>query len=141
MFSLEGSALAAMSLKRTCQFLLGISILVCCSADEQDTHNSLEKIHLRNTETHLSRENIVFSVNVSTLEYSGQPVEVRWSGVHHPSFDDWIGILAPADTDISRRAPIKYKLASTDFDHIMYGSGKMRCDVAHSRFVLQFFGA
>jgi len=92
---------------------------------EQDTHNPLEKIQLRRAVAH--KERVTFAVNATSMEVDGQWVEVSWSGVRAPSFDDWVGIVAPADADIHKRAPVKYKLASSQMSHILRGEGKLRC--------------
>lgn len=95
-------------------------------------HNALEQIQLQRTRDVTHRHHVQLTVNAT--EFSGRDawVEVSWSGVAHPSFDDWIAVLAPADASIKHSAPIKYKLASTSYSHFQHGRGSTRC-VAHQR--------
>ena len=90
-------------------------------------HNALERIRLRSARDYSQRHRVQLTVNIT--EFSGRDawVDVSWSGVQHPSFDDWIAVLAPADASIKHSTPVKYKLASTSFSHFEHGRGSARC--------------
>jgi hypothetical protein len=107
--------------------ILGALLLLAVAtvADETEHHNPLEEIKLFNA-LDLSGDGGV-SISVNSTQVSGRSswVEVQWSGVRHPSFDDWIGVLAPADAQVQESTPIKYKLASSSSTHFKIGSGSL----------------
>lgn len=114
---------AMWTLVRVVSALLWLSCFV--HADEQDTHNPLEKINMKGVLNLTGKSEIRMTVNVTEVTTKQQAVRVDWSGMSNPSFDDWVGVLAPADADISVRAPVKYKLASMTLSHILRGEGHL----------------
>jgi acid phosphatase type 7 len=96
---------------------------VVAAAGETEHHNPLEQIRLANTLDSSDDSGVQMSVNTTELVGRATWVEVSWSGVRHPSFDDWIGVLAPADAQVQESTPIKYKLASSSSTHFRDGGG------------------
>lgn len=98
----------------------------------QDTHNPLEHIHLFNAvdERHSLKARVV--ANITEVEGRSAWVEVSWSGFKSPSFDDWLGVLAPADAHVQHSTPVKYVRAARERSHLEHGSGTVTCDF-HAR--------
>lgn len=97
-------------------------------ADEQDTHNAIERIALdQAVDLRHHHHHVSLSVNVSEVKGASAWARVEWSGVRHPSFDDWIGVLAPADAHVKHSTPVKYKLATNSPSHLDDGSGWTTC--------------
>jgi hypothetical protein len=94
---------------------------------QQDTHNSLERIKLH-AASHVPESSIVLRLNSTVLEagHSHQWFELTWSGVQHPSYADWVGLIVPAGADITKTAPAKYQIAAMDKNHVRTGEGTLR---------------
>lgn len=94
----------------------------------QDTHNPLEKIQLRNAVDHSKSLKARVFANISEVEGKSAWVEVSWSGFKSPSFDDWLGVLAPADAHVKHSTPVKYVRAARERSHLEHGNGTVTCD-------------
>lgn len=92
-------------------------------AGGQDTHNPLEHIKLFNAVDETSSLHARVVANVTEVEGKSAWVEVTWSGFKSPSFDDWVGVLAPADAHVKHSTPIKYVRAASKPTHLEDGSG------------------
>jgi hypothetical protein len=69
---------------------------------------------------------IVIEVNTSVLESSGSWVNVSWSGVPSPGYEDWIGVYSPPvnnSVDPAKHAPVKYQYANRSPTHLKEGRG------------------
>jgi hypothetical protein len=93
----------------------------------QDTHNPLEHIQLFNAVDETSSHKADVAVNVSKVTGKSAWVEVTWSGFKTPSFDDWLGVLAPADARVKDSTPVKYVRAAESRSHLKDGSGSVTC--------------
>lgn len=119
--------------RRAYAFVIGIvcTLLVRGSQGSgQDTHNPLEHIQLFNAvDERLNKHSLTAQIDVNVTEVVGKSawVEVTWSGFKSPSFDDWIGVLAPADAHIKHSTPVKYVRAAQSKSHLMNGSGRVTC--------------
>jgi hypothetical protein len=104
-----------------------LAILSCrlAGALQQDTNNPVEHIRLRNAVVELGHH-VEISANVTEVEGKQAWVDVSFSGVRDPSFDDWIGVFAPADADVMDSTPVKYKLASDSPEYFKNGDGSIR---------------
>ena len=61
-----------------------------------DLHNPLE-LYNDAALQHNLQAGIKLQVNITTLQRSGEWVEVTWSGVKHPDAQDFIAVFVPAD--------------------------------------------
>jgi hypothetical protein len=93
----------------------------------QDTHNPLEHIQLFNAVDETSSRKAIVDVNVTEVTGKSAWVKVSWSGFKTPSFDDWIGVLAPADARVRDSTPVKYVRAAETRSHLKDGSGSVTC--------------
>jgi hypothetical protein len=94
---------------------------------QQDTLNPLEHIQLRNAEVASPTLRATVTANITEVRGKSAWVEVTWSGFKTPSFDDWICVLAPADSHIKHRTPVKYRRASDAPSHLRTGEGSVKC--------------
>lgn len=96
---------------------------------QQDTHNPLEHIVLRNAEVghHYHDLSIELIANVTEISGKSAWVEVSWSGFVKPSLDDWIGVIAPADAEVKDSTPVKYSRAAKSPEHMLAGRGSVTC--------------
>eukprot|EP00892_Ulva_mutabilis_P005414 jgi/Ulvmu1/3244/UM150_0017.1 len=95
---------------------------------QQDTHNPIELINMRNAELTHHYHDLKIQLTTNTTEISGKRawVEVSWSGFVEPSFDDWIGVLAPADAEVKDSTPVKFSRAAKSPEHMSAGRGSVK---------------
>jgi hypothetical protein len=108
--------------------MLQFAVLACllvsvARCDEQDTHNPVEAILLHNAVDIVGHHHVELTVNISAISGRNAWAEVSWSGVHHPAFDDWIGVMVPAHADVRESTPVKYKPATSSSTHLEEGRG------------------
>lgn len=110
-------------------FALLCSLVAVSQCIEQDTHNPLEQIHLHSTELSHHYHGLKVHLTSNVTEISGKDgwVEVSWSGFMEPSFDDWIGVIAPADAEVKDSTPVKYSRAAKSPEHMSAGRGSVKC--------------
>lgn len=111
-------------------FILVIVVALLARAVQgigQETHNPLEHIQLFNAVDETSSRKASISVNVTEVSGKSAWVEVTWGGFKSPSFDDWIGVLAPADAHVKHSTPVKYVRAAEKKTHLKNGSGSVTC--------------
>ena len=114
--------------------------LLCCtclalvSGERQDSaiehqkrENALEVISIQNAEDRVGFHPVKIDVNVTEIEGKEAWVKVSWRGVENPQFDDWLGVLAPANAKVKHTTPVKYKLAAVASTHFDTGSGSTTC--------------
>eukprot|EP00879_Flechtneria_rotunda_P003651 GHRR01003888.1.p1 GENE.GHRR01003888.1~~GHRR01003888.1.p1 ORF type:complete len:559 (+),score=122.66 GHRR01003888.1:217-1677(+) len=109
------------------------------STAEQETHNPLERINVASVVFQVDNA-IQLTVNSTSLP-AGQShawFEVAWTGVSHPSYADWIGLVFLAGANFTEIAPAKYKIAALDKGHIIRGEGKLSFRLINYRKAMQF---
>jgi hypothetical protein len=114
--------------------IIGLLLAASVAAEEQDTHNPVERLRLANAldlrlghhdDHHLYHVKI--QANISSFHGAGEWLEVEWSGVEAPGLDDWVAVVTAATEDVQASTPIKYKLASSSRDFLETGSGSATC--------------
>ena len=70
-----------------------------------ELHNPLE-LYNDAALQHSLQAGIKLQVNITTLQRSGEWVEVSWSGVKHPDAQDFIAVFVPADGVLPGRTSI-----------------------------------
>jgi hypothetical protein len=84
------------------------------------------------------------SVNVTTLERSGDWVLVEWQHVDNPNVSDWIGLYAVPDNfngdeiDPTQKAPVKFQYANRSQTHMSEGRGSLQFRLVNIRQPLIF---
>lgn len=101
-----------------------------------EMHNPLERVGRARLALAPDRRTSV-CVNASRLAASGAWVEVAWSGVPNPAFDDYIALYA-SGADVTASAPIKYSWADKSPTHRKTGSGTARFRLLNMRAPLRF---
>jgi hypothetical protein len=91
--------------------------------------NAVEAVRLAEATEHVGYHPVKLKVNVTEIEGRSAWVRVDWSGVAHPSFDDFVAVMAPAHAKVKNTTPVKYKLAASDSSHLVDGSGSTTCDL------------
>ena len=56
---------------------------------------------------HNLQAGIKLQVNITTLQRSGEWVEISWSGVKHPDAQDFIAVFVPADAVLPGKTSIE----------------------------------
>ena len=117
------------SLTSTSLLIRAVLVLLCVQAIsvQADNQGRLDAISIRNAVDAVHAHRVDLSVNVTTIKGSHAWAEVRWRSVHRPSFDDWVGVLAPADAHVKSSTPVKYKLATDAPTHFAEGYGSLTC--------------
>ncbi len=114
-----------------CLFFLCLVVLMSAvytsgrDAGGHDMHNALEKYVIQNVRNALDEE-IQLSTSHTTLEKSGQWVDVSWKGVQDPQEDHFIALYAPANVSIYKTSPVKYQWAVRSPSHRTGGAGSIR---------------
>ena len=108
---------------------LAVAVLLCVQTSlvHADGQGRLDAIRIWNAVDAVHAHRVDLSVNVTTIAGSHAWAEVRWRGIHRPSFDDWVGVLAPADAHVKSSTPVKYKLATDAPTHFADGYGTLTC--------------
>lgn len=106
----------------------------------QETHNPLQQWAAEAaSEAHSPANGISLQINTTVLKSSGDWVEVKWSGVPYPSYDDLIAVYVPANASITATAPAKFKfVARADPGHMQEGAGSTRFRMLNMRADMRF---
>ncbi|CAL8470701.1 g10243 [Coccomyxa elongata] len=88
--------------------------------------------------TSLTKDISSLQVNITTLNTSGEWVEVSWSGIRSPSIHDAVALVVPADVDYRETAPAKHKWASESPTHLDTGSGSLKFRLLNHRADMKF---
>ena len=79
-----------------CAHVASISSFNPPETSSNELHNPLE-LYNDAALQHNLQAGIQLQVNVTTLQRSGDWVEVSWSGIKHPDAQDFIAVFVPAD--------------------------------------------
>lgn len=99
-------------------------------------HQPLERLHVHAIRQSLTSGIKILPDRLLLAHGTGEFLNVSWSGVPEPKYDDWIALVVPADANLTETAPAKWKFAAGDPHHIATGSGSLRS--VPPRFLIQF---
>lgn len=89
--------------------------------------NPLEAVAVRAVTRALDPAVFVTPDRFDLADGRGEWFDVAWGGVPDPSYEDWVALVVPADADLSRTAPAKWKFAAMSPTHLTDGAGNLRC--------------
>ena len=89
-------AVQAALLLSVCAHAASISSVNPLENSSNELHNPLE-LYNDAALQHNLQAGIKLQANITTLQRSGDWVEVSWSGVKHPDAQDFIAVFVPAD--------------------------------------------
>lgn len=94
-------------------------------AGDMQYHNYLEKFP--SGLLPLEKEHDVsIHYNATSLQHSGDWVEVSVQGVARPHRDDILALYAPADAHLHGAAPVKYEYVRADARYLKHGHATLR---------------
>lgn len=94
-------------------------------AGDMEFHNYLEKFP--SSPLPLEKEHSVeIRYNTSSLQHSGDWIEVSVQGVAHPHRKDILALYAPADAHLHGAAPVKYEYVRAADEYLKKGRATLR---------------